>query len=91
MLFEALSGVLKMSVTDSLGNVFETITDCESTEDIIFETGILDKPTIDYITEASESSSGKLVFNVNTWKNSLVLRAADEDNKDKALCLMKVM
>lgn len=86
------SGKLTLTVRDSIKNTFDAEMDCEVSEDVNFESQIIDAPTVNYLCSAvgSKAADAQLVMTINPWKQRMILRVEPNENDVNALCMLKV-
>ena len=82
---------MKVSIVDSVKNLFEAEFPCESSEEVKFEVAMFDRAMIDFLVTSAGAKldEAQLIMAVNPWKQRMILRVDSEDDIN-SLCMLKI-
>ena len=93
MTIETSGNRMKLSVSDTIKNLYETELDCDNNGAFKFETNLVTPAIVNFLMGAVNTTPDKAMLNfiINPWKKRMIIRMTPNDDSVNALCMMKVM
>ncbi len=90
---ESSGNMLKLSVSDTTKNTYETEIECTSSDNLRFESVMITPAMVNFLISAVKTTPDKAMMKllVNPWKLRMVIRMTPNDDSINALCMMKIL